>query len=237
MTGINLIPAHRLAARQRRVWRGRCAVTCAGYAAVVAAVTIGARAVTAGGGDSVAGQLDAAAADVDRSAAALTHVRADLDAAESLLRSTRAIAEQPDWSTLLALLAAKADGQVVLKGFAVRPKDPPAPAAPRPPAARGAVAAKPPAPPPDPTVLVSISGAGTSQAAASQYALRLEGTGLFGRVALLDTNREPFGERAAVSFRIECTLGEPAAGRVTAAEPGPGRRDPAGRPVATGGEP
>ena len=56
-----------------------------------------------------------------------------------------------------------------------------------------------------------MPAATTSQAAASQYALRLESTGLFGRVTLLDTNRDTYVGLLLVSFRIECTLGDPAA--------------------------
>jgi hypothetical protein len=243
MPDLNLIPAHRQAARQRRVRRGRAVVTCAAYASVVAAVSVGARAVVVREDAAVPGLLDQAAADVALTTETLAKVRGELDAADSLLRSSRAIAEQPDWSTLMALLAAKAGDEVVLKALTVRPQDPPTATAK--PAAGRAAAAKPAAA--DPGVVVTVTGAGPSQAAASQFALRLEATRLFGRVALIDTNRDGFADLPLVSFRIECALGggaggpsgPPAAAADGAkAAGGPANRgSAAGRGVATGGEP
>lgn len=212
----NLIPAARLIARQRRVWRGRCVVTCAGYAAVVATLTVGARAVVGQGEVELPELLRAASAEVDRNAATLAKVRGDLESTESRLRSSRAIAEQPDWSALMSLLAARAGEQVVLKGFSVRPKDPPAVVA-KPGAKPPAAGAKPVVPVAEPGVILNLAGAGRSQAAASQFALRLEATGLFDRVTLLDTTREVVADLPLVTFRVECTMGDPGAAKKTAA--------------------
>lgn len=55
---------------------------------------------------------------------------------------------------------------------------------------------------------LTLSGMGRSQAAISQYVLRLENTGLFDRVTLIESKLAPFGGGEAVSFRIGCTLGE-----------------------------
>jgi hypothetical protein len=55
-------------------------------------------------------------------------------------------------------------------------------------------------------------------AAANRFLLRLEQTGLFSKVSLLDTAREPFFDKNAIAFRLECALnpapppGAPAAG-------------------------
>lgn len=228
MPGLNLIPAHRVEARRQRVVRQRCAAACAGYAALAAAagaaphLLFARDAVDAGLPD----RLAAATGDVSRASGELARARAELGSVESLLRSSRAIAEQPDWSALPALLSAKAGNDVFLKECAVRPKDPLPVAAAKPllPTARGA-AAKPPPPPRDPTVVVGLSGFGESQASVSQFALRLETTGLFDRVRLLETSRETAVGLPLVAFRIECTLAEP--GRPSA---------PGGRQVA-GGEP
>jgi hypothetical protein len=222
MTGINLIPARRTEARQRRLWRGRCVVTCAGYVSLVATLIVAARAVLDQGDAGLPALLTTAATEMERTSASLATTRRELDATESLLRSSRAIAEQPDWSGLLGLLAVKAGDQVVLRTVAVRPRETPAAVAAKPAAKVGAKPA-----PPDPTLVVSLSGSSRSQAAASEFALRLEATGLFNRVTLLDTSRETFAELPLVSFRIECTLAEP-----TAATAAVDRRG-----LATGGEP
>ncbi len=55
---------------------------------------------------------------------------------------------------------------------------------------------------------LTLAGMGRSQAAISQYVLRLENTGLFDRVTLIESKLAPFGGGEAVSFRIGCTLGE-----------------------------
>ena len=129
----------------------------------------------------------------------------------------------------MSLLAAKSGADVVLKGCTVRPRDPAPP--PPPPKKPGAKAA--PAPPPaEPVMLVSVMGRGRSQQAVSQFVLRLESTGLFGRVTLVETNRDNSERVDAIGFRIDCSLDEPAGprtergGRWTAAE-APGLKKPA----------
>jgi len=201
MQPLNLIPARRLEGQRRRRLHRRWSVVCAGYTVVVAAAAATTLAVDSRSGSGVQSRLNAAGADLDRASADVSRVRLELDQTNSVLRSSRAIAEQPDWSSLLALIAAKAGDSVTLKGCSVRPRQ----------ATSAAPAAKPgkPAPPPDPTLLVNILGLASSQTAVSQFAIRLESTRLFGRVTLLDTSREPFAGTPLVSFRIECTLAEP----------------------------
>jgi hypothetical protein len=162
----------------------------------------------------VAGQLAGAAADVDQTGKAIAGVRADLDAAHATLRASRSIAEQPDWSAVMALLAAKAGPDVALRGCTVRPKDPEPqqPKAPQPkdPKKSGAKTPARPEPPPEPVMVLTVSGLGKTQFAVSQFALRLEATGLFARVSLIETNREAFEKGEAIAFRVECSLDAPA---------------------------
>ena len=54
--------------------------------------------------------------------------------------------------------------------------------------------------------MLRLAGVGRSQAAVSQFVLRLEQLGLFDRVTLLDTRREPFGADSAVGFRAVCIM-------------------------------
>jgi hypothetical protein len=226
MPPLNLIPAHRVEARRRRVVRARCA---AGVAAYAAAATVAGAApyLLVGGaeGTELPAQLTAAAAAADRASGELSRAGAELGAVEAVLRSSRAIAEQPDWSALLALLAAKAGDDVFLKECRVQPREPPPPAAARP--AGAAAAAKPtpakPAGPPPPAVVVGLAGLGASQASVSQFALRLEATRLFDRVTLLDSSRQQAAGLDLVGFRIECTMADP------------GRGAPGGRPTGGGG--
>ena len=210
MQALNLIPFRRLESQRRRSLRRRWIVGCVCYGALVAAVGAAALAIDTHSGSDIQARLLAAGTEVDHASADVSLVRNELDRVNSLLRSSRAIAEQPDWSSLLALMATKAGKDVTLKACSVRPRQAPAvasvkPATPKP--VKPAIA--------DPTLLVNVAGLSSSQSAVSQFALRLEATGLFGRVTLLDTAREPFADKQLVSFRIECTLAEP--GRSTPA--------------------
>ncbi|WP_241180012.1 PilN domain-containing protein [Humisphaera borealis] len=217
MQALNLIPFHRLESRRRRSLRRGWVVGCACYGALVAAAGAAALAIDTHSGSDLQARLQTAGTEVDRASAEVAGFRTELDRVQSLLRSSRAIAEQPDWSSLLALMATKAGQDVTLKGCSVRPRQVPSPTAgvPKPASPSSPKSVKPAAI--DPTLLVNVAGLGASQAAVSQFALRLEGTGLFGRVTLLDTTREPFADKQLVSFRIECTLAEP--GKPAAARP------------------
>lgn len=203
MQPLNLIPFRRLESRRRKALRRRWIAGCSVYAAIVAVAGGAALAIDTQTGSDLQARLASAASEVDRASTDVSKVRGDLDRVSSVLRSSRAIAEQPDWSYLLALMAGKAGPEVTLKGCTVRPRVAATPTAAKPGAKPAAKA------PTDPTLLVNVTGLSTSQSAVSQFALRLESTGLFGRVTLLDTAREPFGGRQLVTFRIECTLAEP----------------------------
>jgi hypothetical protein len=69
-------------------------------------------------------------------------------------------------------------------------------------------ASGPSAAPTQPSYTLVLTGMGLSQGAISRYVLRLEQTGLFDRVTLVESKRMPFGDSEAVSFRIGCTMGE-----------------------------
>jgi hypothetical protein len=156
-------------------------------------------------------------------------VKDELTLAEATLRASRSISEQPDWSALMALLAAKAGDEIVLKTCLVRPRDlDHAVASPRSQgqgAVDGATGATQP-PPAEPSMVLGLSGLGLSQAAVSQFILRLEGTRLFAKVTLIDTSRASFERMDVVGFRIECSLDEPTGGGPTL--------PPAAPPVAAG---
>ena len=77
-----------------------------------------------------------------------------------------------------------------------------------PPAGVGAAAPNPAASRSGPDVLLEVVGIGRSQLAVSQHVLRLEQTGLFSKVNLIDTGREPFLNTNAIGFRIQCVFGE-----------------------------
>jgi hypothetical protein len=221
MKTINLIPAPRLQARHRRLQLLRCAAGCVAYAGALGVATVICQAVLEKSDPQVQNRLTAVGLTIDHTTRSIASTRSELDAAMSTLRASRSIAEQPDWSGLLAILASKAGDDIVLKGCLVRPREPERPAAAPDPKKPGPKPA--PAPPSEPVMIVALSGLGKSQQAISRFALRLEETRLFGRVMLLDTNRET-GDRAdAIGFRIECSLEDPGVGAPRPADGGPSR--------------
>ena len=193
MRDVNLIPAHRRDARRRRTIVRWCAVACAGYA--VAAVAVGATClgVWPAPTDADRKQIEQEDQHIAQKERAITTARARVAAANLTLDAERRVSEQPDWSVLLALLADKAGDQIVLKSCRVAP----ASAGDAKPVAALSGAA---------LLTVEAGGVGRSQLAVSQFLLRLERTGLFAKVALVDTHREGFLTGEAVAFRIEASL-------------------------------
>lgn len=226
MTSVNLIPAPRLAARRRRTHLRRCAAGCVVWSLLSVAAGGASRAYWRDDDPQADERLAKVVDESRRTEKVIAAVRAELDAAESALRANEAIAHQPDWSILLALLAQNVGDEVVLKNCGVRPADPNRPAPhsePRRTQPARSMPAQPAAPAnvrPAPCFVFEASGVARSHAAANQFLLRLERTGLFSRVSLLDTAREPFLDREAIAFRLECALQERPADASTAAARG-----------------
>jgi len=56
--------------------------------------------------------------------------------------------------------------------------------------------------------VLEANGIARTLASAHRFVRDLEKTGLFARVSLLDTTREPFLTEGAIAFRLECSLDE-----------------------------
>ena len=201
MNAVNLIPAHRRDAQHRRrrvrIWIGLCAVygllLTVGYGACYAK--------WGGGGDDLDQQLihtqtqiDSADMTIQRLGTQLTEVRMEMEAVQ-------AVAEQPDWSVLLALLAKVRGEDVVLKRCEVQPTRRAEPTA------SAADNQTPQEPTADRSFLIRLVGYARSQAAVSKFVLRLEDARLFDHVTVMRTTREPFLEDQAVAFHLQCMLG------------------------------
>jgi len=132
----------------------------------------------------------------------------ELATARWKLDSARGVGRQPDWSVLLALLAEGLGHDVVLKscelnqvliplrGTAGRPQMPP------PAGLNGSEKG-----PQELMFVLTVTGFGRSQTAVSQFVLRLERSGLFDNVRLVNANRQPFLNGKAIAFQLECSLG------------------------------
>ncbi|HWE93454.1 MAG TPA: hypothetical protein VG269_05715 [Tepidisphaeraceae bacterium] len=214
MRSVNLIPAPRRDAKRLRRHMRWCMAACGACATAVIVAAVGCRVIWGGGEPGLDRQLTIAEEEVRRADASFAAARTELAAANAAAAADRQIAGQPDWSLLLALVADRAGKEVVLKSLAVGPRPGPAiEVKPIPVPGKGASPAV--AAPPRGLVLTA-SGLGKSQPAVTQFVLRLERTGLFARVRLLDTSRESFLADEATAFRLECSLDEPAATKAVA---------------------
>ena len=219
MNSVNLIPAPRLAAKRRRVHMRRCAVACAAWA-VVSVVAAGvAHAMCRQADDPQADERLAAVADeIARTERAIVAVKVQLAAAQSTLRANEAIANQPDWSVLLAMLAKGIRNDVVLMKCHVHPSGAPGTFRPEPrrspaalsnssPAGAGAAVAAAEAGPFE----LEASGYAQTLTAAHRFVGDLEKSGLFARVTLQETKGDAYAGRPAINFRLKCSLDETAA--------------------------
>jgi len=192
MDRINLIPERRRLARRRR---GRClawVVSSLGYSVLVVAVCViyrglGAHADTAALAADLA-ELDAELIQIEGQRSEL---KPELAEQRLILAAGRSITDQPDWSRLLTYLADEVLGDtVVLSGCSLGPVE-------------GAAEAQGFG---DAPLVVTLSGYAKTTPAVSQFMLRLEESGLFDRVSLTRTNREPFLDGQAIAFEARCLM-------------------------------
>jgi hypothetical protein len=223
MNGINLIPAPRRLAKHRRAHLRYCAAGCVAWAALSLGAAVVAHVVWRAEDPEAAVRLAKVTEETQRTERVIAGLRQQLTVAQSTLRGNQAIVLQPDWSILLGLLGQQVGNDIVLKTCNVRQSAARAPAArvaPRPGAPRAGEAASGGAVEPPPFVL-EASGMALDHASANQFVLRLEQTGLFSKVSLLDTAREPFFDKNLIAFRLECTLNQsPPGANGSAAAPG-----------------
>jgi hypothetical protein len=202
MKSINLIPAARRDAKRRRKHTTVCVAACCAYGVVLLGALAVVHVVFSGeGGEPLSARLTSTDAEIDRYQQQTAAARIELAAARATIEANRMVAEQPDWSILLALLATTTRDDVVLRSVLIAPP----PNAPVP----AMTAAKPGSAPAAPEVVLELTGVGQSQLAVSQHVLRLEQTGLFSKVTLLDTNREAYVNSNVIAFRLQCQFGEP----------------------------
>ncbi len=221
MQSVNFIPARRIAAKQRRRRMNRWAVTVSVYAMLLIGAYACSYALWGGGHAAMADEERKTSLRIEQAKRAISTLQGELTAEEATLKANQALADQPDWSVLLVLVARSLGDEVVLNRCDLGPGQAletaaagsPAPGSrPSVPPTAGPPAAGPPSPvpreaaAPGPFVL-AVAGYGKTMTAVSQFVLALERLGLFDQVRLIKTNREPFLSTQAVAFQIECSLG------------------------------
>ena len=203
MQYVNLIPAARLARRRRNARLCVWAAVCGAYAMSLIAGSATLQALRASEDRTLHGQRATLAQQVEQSNLELLGLRRELGEATMALETTRAIHHQPDWSKLFLGLSQRLDDEIVLgrcqlttltddnKVLAEEWAN--------------SMPAKPLA-----TLLTEcrhtllLSGFGKSQESVSRFVLRLEGTGVFHIVRLVNSSRQTFLEKEAVAFSVEC---------------------------------
>ena len=208
MRSANLIPAYRLAARQRhrrvKVW------TSAGIAYML--VLLGIYATCCGlwghGLGTVTGDQEATSARMQEVSRRIRAAHSELEALDQRVKAGQAVENQPDWSVLLAVLPESAGGDIVLAQCELMPDRPAATAGAGPvfnprsltggeiKCERDTAA----------TYSLRIVGFGQTIAAVLRFAQELERMELFDQVRLVRTNGEPFLSGTATRFQIECSL-------------------------------
>lgn len=220
MTAINLIPMHRLQARQRQGRIRAWAIGGAVYAVLLVGATAACQMIWGQTDREVADELRDLETQVTQTRSQIAAMKPELMEAGAQWEASRAVAVQPDWSVVLALLGEIRGKNVVLERCALKPVKEAAAKAKDKTVGKFGAATK---PTPEGTMTapaadrrkpmnftLEIGGLGREQTDVSQFVLKLERTGLFGTVKLLETARYPFGDGQAVSFRIRCSIGEDA---------------------------
>ncbi len=193
-TIVNLIPADRRLTRRRHRRLARWTTVGAVYGLLLAVVYGVALVRWGNAGEETYRRLDAVRSAQATSQQTMGQLRSRMAEARRLLHADRAITQRPDWSVALILLAETLDDELVLQGCRLDP-----------PAVGASDGNADPAQRRGPQTL-QLRGMAAAPLAVSRLALRLEETGLFARVAVVETRRSSFGQRKIVTFSIECVI-------------------------------
>jgi len=210
MSDVNLIPAGRLA--HRRCRRRLCLwVTVGGvYVSLVVAGSLTFQIARASEGRSLAAQRDAAAQQVERDNRVLLDLRRQLAETMIALETTTAIHGQPDWGKLLTGLSLQVGDQIVLNRCQLTTLTADGKTLTAEAKAGTAESSGPLQTLPLGTFLtgcrhsLALKGFGRSQESVSQFVLRLEESGAFDLVRLVNSSRQTFLKGEAVAFIVEC---------------------------------
>ena len=199
------MPAPRRMAKARSLRLRKWAVGCVAFAMVLLLACLGSYRVWGGDPTALDRQLDRTEIGIQNARLSVRTMRGELGAAQRRLVLNRAVGRQTDWSVMMALLARTLEDDIVLKRcrLELQAFEQPKPDAP----GRGRSGPMAPSPPAGTGLfVVRLSGLGRTQASVSQFLLRLEKTGLFDKVTLIKTGREPFLTEQAVAFELDCEI-------------------------------
>jgi Tfp pilus assembly protein PilN len=193
MNGVNLIPSRRREAKARKAHLLKLTTGLAVYGLALLGAYLLCTHSVASGSRPLDSESMTVAARLNAANCRVMVLTEELTLAQQRMQAGRAIGQQPDWGSLLKVLAQNLGDRIVLDSCQLRKVPlvgeslPPDDASNEP-------------------LLLELSGWANAQADVSAYVLRLEQTGLFGEVKLVKTNRQSFLDRQAVAFQLECTF-------------------------------
>jgi hypothetical protein len=120
-------------------------------------------------------------------------IKVQLASVQREVYSAQSLSEQPDLSLLLGLISRKADERIVLSRCELTESQPAEKGVEAESASIGGA-------------ILRLDGFGKSQGAVAEFVLALETTGVFDRVALLQSHSQPILGTDAAAFRIECQM-------------------------------
>lgn len=193
MQGVNLIPAPRRAAQQRKRRLRAWIILATVYGGLVLAAC-GTIRVMGDHGTATAAELSDYQRHIQQLDLKLTDLQKQLAEVESSRRTTAAISDQPDWSVLFPILGTTVGDNVVLREIQLKPETDSR-------QNKGSQARQ-------PAFNLQLRGFAKSQPGVAQFVLRLQQLNLFDEVKLQRTGREPLSSAQVVTFEIFCTLRE-----------------------------
>lgn len=185
------IPRRRLLARQDRT--AKWTIVVALYSVALGCLWLGSRQYVAGGRSGLERRVAAIETEKAGVESAIAGLREKSTRVQASLATARSIADHPDWSVLLSLIANIRGRDIEVDRIALGPRK---------------VEAKPVAGKAAKGVWVRVSGLGKDHQAIAQFALRLEGAGIFERVALSDASKNASEPEGLVGFEIEAQIDE-----------------------------
>ena len=192
----NLIPARRREKRYRIRRVQKWATALGAYGVLLICAYVACFAFGQDDSGAIVKEMSETTERFRASAKQIHELRESVTESSQRLAAVRVLAQNPDWSLLLAMVANNLTKEVVLDRCSLAPVDAGIDA--DPPASGEAVIYQ--------RYLLDLSGFGQSQTSVSQFVLRLEKSSLFESVRLIKTQKRNFMDGQAVSFRLECEL-------------------------------
>ena len=210
MNAINLVPWSRQTELRVRKRAGFWAATLGAHAFAAALCWITVASRSASNGAVLTKELAKLADESQSLQATSNRLRAEFVSASATLATAREVGDHPDWGLLFSLLARLRGDAIALEVCELEPRNPaadagsaPAPGAP-PGSAAPSAAPKPGGAPRGYTL--RIGGVGADQRSVAQFVLRLEETGLFSRVSILETRPRAESADSLIAFRIDAQM-------------------------------